>query len=141
MLLSENEQRWLLSYGAEDSLQIDGNPKHLQARGMAGLAKHGGVGSIVNHSSKRQNAKCVDERFTSRTLSWAYNESGSYQNSSLPSGADETIPSGAVILYATRNIYPGEQILTNYERHWAGELDCDLPFLQSRVSCYLARLS
>ena len=122
-ILSEDDSLWLHSYGHMLRI-IDGNPNLRHNGGLQGLAQNHCAGSLVNHSALPQNAKYVEKDFISEMLQRAVEEN-----------VEKT--SGAVILFATHNIYPEEQTLTNYERHLAGDLNCALLFLKFTVSCDL----
>lgn len=98
----DRDKRWYRTISSMFS-HIDGNPAHQMNGGVTAMAMGHYLGSLANHS-KQENAE-YDVIFNTATplafLELHHN--------------DEFGPWSCIVLRATRDIFPGHQILCNYE--------------------------
>jgi len=94
--LPPDNQTWLRTL-ASSFLEVDGNPSHFP-NGHIGMAHRHVLGSLINHSVKRQNCSFETEDWASEDLK----------------SADGLSYSKCIFIRATRDIFPNEQLLVSY---------------------------
>lgn len=98
----DRDKRWYRTISSMFS-HIDGNPAHQMNGGVTAMAYGHYLGSVANHS-KQENAMydVILNTVTPRAFLELH-------------GNDEFGPWSCIVLRATRDIFPGHQILCNYE--------------------------
>jgi hypothetical protein len=125
------DKRWFYT-SQKTFCHIDGNPLHPSNDGIHQMARNHCLASIANHANKRNANACYKEKdrlATPRAI---------LEICSSADAGKQVWP--CTILYATKNIYPGQQILTDYENHSSQSQGLILEFRNESLLQFLSAI-